>query len=160
MIGYNEQADAFSYAHVNPFGPAWHTPHDATMDAKTVEGLEKQRFTKAWPELRITVDNDMIGHPAFPGDLRAAGYPVGPAASGEVPIFRKPAHGDPEGLRLRNEMEAAPVVFEMPDGGKKRSFAEGEPALAVGAWQGNRLFALEEPLFVQNWQNPAVDSET
>ena len=159
VVGYNEEALSIPLERVNPFGRGWHLQHDATSGWSTVKELEKQRFTKAWGELGITVDNDMVGHPSFPQELRAAGYPLGPRSSGEQPQFTAPVHGRPDGLRLKSEMEAAQVEFELPDTGKVKNFADNKPPLRVGAWQGNELFSLPDPLFVRDWQYPATSGQ-
>ncbi|MES0883092.1 right-handed parallel beta-helix repeat-containing protein [Roseibium sp. SCP14] len=156
-VGYNEDAEAFELKDVNPFGPKWHTSHDGTAEWKEIEKLEKKRFTKAWQELGITVDNDMVGHPSFPLELRSAGYPLGPKSSGEVPQFAKPDMGRPEGLRFKNAIDAAQVIFELPDGSEQRNYADDKPPLVVGAWQGNELFTLPGPLFAEHWEHPDLN---
>lgn len=155
VIGYNENAEDFSTDKINPFGPGWQTPHDPAADWETIKKLEKRRFTKAWEELDITVDNDMVGHPSFPLELISAGYPIGPRSSGDVPQFAAPTHGRPEGLKLENAINAARVAFKLPDGDEIHNFGAAEQPIPVGAWQGNALFSLDDPLFVRDWEYPA-----
>lgn len=154
VIGYNKDAEAFSTEKVNPFGPDWQTPHSPDGDWETIKTLEKRRFTKAWTELGITFDNDMVGHPSFPSELVSAGYPIGPRSSGTIPQFAQPDHGVPDGLKLENTMDAARVTFQLPDGGKVRNFDKYEQPIAVGAWQESGLFSLPDPLFVRDWEYP------
>lgn len=154
VIAYNEDALSISLNQVNPFGKDWQARHDPSSDWETIKSIEKRRFTKAWTELDITVDNDMVGHPAFPLELQSAGYPLGPRSSGEVPRFSKALHGRPEGLKLDNAMNAARVTLQLPDGDKVKTFPDELPPLDVGAWQGNELFRLPEPLFVRDWEYP------
>ncbi|WP_305984643.1 right-handed parallel beta-helix repeat-containing protein [Roseibium sp. MMSF_3544] len=154
VVAYNENAEDFFINKVNPFGLKWETRHDPDADWDTIKQLEKKRFTKAWKELDITVDNDMVGHPSFPLELISAGYPIGPRASGTAPKFSKPLHGRPDGLKLTNAIAAARVTFHLPDGGKVMNFKSYKHPLCVGAWQDETCFTLPDPLFVSDWEVP------
>ncbi|MEM9630982.1 MAG: right-handed parallel beta-helix repeat-containing protein [Pseudomonadota bacterium] len=156
-VAYNESSDSFDYDRVNPFGKEWQDPHNSTDEWETIKAQEKKRFTKAWSKLDITIDNDMVGHPLFPDELRVAGYPLGDRSSGKVPEFADPsAHGTPTGLKLENAEHAARIKARMPDGTEVENYTCVETPLAVGAWQGTELFSLPDPLFVQCWEYPDV----
>lgn len=137
-----------------PFGKGWRLPHDADAGHAEVKAVEKKRFTKFWETLGITFAGDMINHPSFPDEARAAGYPVGPGASGHEPVFAGGAFGDPEGLRITGALDGAQPVpvpesreveVEAPDGATEPA---GGAGTMIGAWQADGLFTLKDPVFV------------
>ena len=154
VVGYNEEAEEFNPEAISPFGVDWNkapTPTDALRDPRK---REKNRFTKAWEELNIIFDGDMIGQEDFPSALRAAGYGLGPASSGTKPEFVSTTIDKDHGLKLKNAQPAIDVPIFYPD--YNASFARATQVdgsnYVVGAWQKDGLFTLPDPLFVSYWQ--------
>jgi len=138
-----------------PFGKDWRLAHNVEAEPGDVKSVEKKRFTKFWDRLGITFAGDMINHPSFPDLARIAGYPIGPGASGSMPVFQnKDPFGDPEALRIIEVLEGeltvpVPEAFEVevltPDGAKETA---GGAGTIIGAWQADGLFTLKDPVFV------------
>ena len=95
------------------------------------------RFTKAWRELNIRFQNDMVAHPEFPQALADAGYGIDGGLS-DAPGFIDPVSGD---FRLSDNAPAAgrgvPKTLDL-ENGDEWPLPSG---LDLGAWQGGKLIA-------------------
>lgn len=152
VVGYNEEGDDFSYETAAPYGTGWKLPFNPSAGWKDIKAAEKERFTKAWVDLRITMDGDMIGHPTYPDMLRQTGYPIGPYCTGQVPEFAGDGVDQPEDLKLKNPAPAQPLSIALPNETKHPVPVGGGAAHVAGAWQGDDLFKLPDPLFVTYWE--------
>ncbi|MBY5770580.1 right-handed parallel beta-helix repeat-containing protein [Rhizobium leguminosarum] len=147
-IGYYGTAGLSTPKDSAPFGASW---QNVPKPGQGENSLEGRYFTKLWQELDIRFDGDLIDHEYFPDLLRHAGYPIGVDTNpGPVP-FRSSAFGKPEELKLTVQVAAVPFQMQLPDG-REQSVAGAD--YAVGAWQGERPFTIEKPMFYEYWLYP------
>lgn len=111
--------------------------------------FEAKHFTKAWQDLGITFDGDVIHHPTFPDDTNAAGFHLGSASLGISPDFPDMTPGRPEGLKPLTRHAAVDLTLLLPNGDTVT--ATQAQKHQVGAWQGNDLIAVEDPIFWTYW---------
>jgi len=155
-IDYYDKGEEFDLAAASPFGEGWTSAYDPNADWAAIKKAEKERFTKAWEELGISFDGDVINHPDFPRMLRVAGYPIGAQANGEIPRFKDRRLGRPEDLRTRKKLPAVDIEVTFPS--QEKTKLKGKE-LQAGAWQGNKPFTLPGPSFWENWPGPSRKAE-
>ncbi|WP_087005194.1 right-handed parallel beta-helix repeat-containing protein [Rhizobium sullae] len=131
-----------------PFGKNFGDPAPAGSQEETLI-FESEHFTRAWQHLGIIFDGDVIHHRSFPDEIRAAGFLVGTAASGQSPEFKDKTPGCPDGLKTRDPIPAISLTVLLPD--DREQTAVDERMHQVGAWQGDEHLSFEEPVFWQFW---------
>jgi len=93
-----------------------------------------KRFTSNWARWDIRFEGDVICFPAFPDEVRAAGYPLSKTVVGGDPGFVDDS-AEPDALAVSAQSPAAnaslPLTLELPSG--PWSAPGGQ---TVGAWQG------------------------
>jgi hypothetical protein len=140
-----------------PFGKNFNDPAPAGSQKEETLKFEGEHFTREWRHLGIRFDGDAINHPSFPGALRDAGFPVGTAATGQSPKFTNKVPGLPQGLTTNSWIGAVDLTVVRPDG--TTATAVDGKLHQVGAWQGNDLIRLEDPLFWSYWRGQRAGSE-
>ncbi|WP_165447781.1 right-handed parallel beta-helix repeat-containing protein [Rhizobium ruizarguesonis] len=152
-IDYYESEEATTA----PFGKNFADLGPPGSQEQDTLNFEGEHFTKAWQYLGINFDGDVINHSSFPDQIRAAGYPVGIAASGLSPDFEDKTPGRPEGLKTRTQLQAIALTVLLPDG-REELAVEGNTH-QVGAWQGSQRIEFEDPVFWSYWPGRRVRSE-
>lgn len=135
------------------FGSGW----AGTIDYETspwaaIKAFEEGCFTKGWGRLDIVFDGDVVDHPDFPENMRAAGYPIGLDSSSGPVVFADPRLGVPEGLETGRAYPPIAFRIELPNG---RAVGVGGNVVRAGAWQdGKKLARVEDPQFYELWSYP------
>lgn len=144
-IDYSE-ADPWATA---PFGKDFSDPAPYGASAADTLDFEGEHFTRLWSFLGIRFDGDVIRHDLFPDEIRQAGYPLGMAVSGSSPGFVSQNPGHPEGLKTLAQHPAVDLTILLPDGTSE--VAVDRSRHQAGAWQGDGLIEIAEPVFWSYW---------
>ncbi|UWU12796.1 right-handed parallel beta-helix repeat-containing protein [Rhizobium sullae] len=140
-----------------PFGKNFDDSAPAGSQKEETLNFEGEHFTRAWQHLGIRFDGDVINHPSFRGVLREAGFPIGPDAKGQSPNFAIKVQGLPRGLMIDSWIDAVDLTVLRPDG--TMATAVDATRHQIGAWQGNDLIRMEDPLFWSYWPGRHARSE-
>ncbi|RWX08569.1 right-handed parallel beta-helix repeat-containing protein [Rhizobium leguminosarum] len=138
-----------------PFGKNFDDPAPAGSQKEETLKFEGEHFTREWQHLGMSFDGDVVHHPLFPDELRAAGFPIGTAAGGQSPGFENPVAGYAEGLKTSAALRPKRLTVALPN--DSPIVAVDENIHRVGAWQSSRLFTLEDPLFWTFWPGRKTD---
>lgn len=148
LIGYAESAEKFKWTSCSPLGNNWSAQNIPATDIDDRLLFERDCFTRSWRRLGIVFDGDLIGHPDFPENLRAAGYKIGPGAHSGNVQFADETAGLPHGLTISDPPAGQSFQIRLPD----ESGGIFNPTnYIVGAWQAERLIAFEDPAFIVVW---------
>ncbi|NEI19780.1 right-handed parallel beta-helix repeat-containing protein [Rhizobium leguminosarum] len=139
-----------------PFGDNFSDIAPPGSDVEKTLEFEGDHFTREWQHLGMSFDGDVVHHPLFPDDLRAAGFPIGTAAGGQSPGFENPVAGYPEGLKTSAAIQPKRLTVTLPN--DRPIVAVDENIHRVGAWQSSGFFTLEDPMFWTFWPGRKTDA--